>query len=378
MAGNRIRKGRRMNELRRRRLGLAASLAALAICAAGTWADARTALASYLAAWLFAFGLSLGALANLMLHTLTGGRWGAPLYPSLIGAVRLLPLLALLSMPLLIGVHILYPWAGAAPGAALAGKAWWLNRGFFIARSIAYLLVWNALGALWLRAWRVGPSAASARRLSAISASGLIVYGLTMSLAAVDWIASLVPQWKSSGFGLLVITGQMLAAMAFGITMAARPGDGEALDRQTGIDHGNLLLMYVMSWAYLAFTQFLIIWAENLPHEISWYLPRLQTSWRWLAVFLLVFHFFVPLLILLSRDAKRSPRLLGALAALVLAAHLVDAAWLVLPSLRPHGLTLAWTDLAALIGVAGLWLTAWSALRPPRQRVATALPEGGT
>ena len=266
-----------MNELRRHPMPLAVSVAALVICMAGALVDARMALASYLTAWLFVLGLSLGALANLMLHALTGGRWGVPLYPALIAAVRLLPLLALLSIPLLVGAEALYPWASGTPGALPAGKSWWLNRGFFIGRWIAYLLIWNVLAALWLRAWCEGKSSASGHRLTAISAPGLIVYGFTMSLAAVDWIASLAPQWKSSGFGLLVITGQMLAAMAFGIAAAARQDSG-AMARQNGIDLGNLLLMYVMTWAYLAFTQFLIIWAENLPHEISWYVPRLQTD----------------------------------------------------------------------------------------------------
>jgi hypothetical protein len=347
-----------MNELRRHPLLLAVSVAALVLCLADTFMDARMALASYLTAWLFALGLSLGALANLMLHVLTGGRWGVPLYPALIAAVRLLPLLALLAIPLLVGADALYPWASDAPGTLPAGKSWWLNRNFFIARWIAYLLIWNVLGAVWLRAWRAGKPAASA---TAISAAGLIVYGFTMSLAAVDWIASLVPQWKSSGFGLLVITGQMLAAMAFGIAVAVRQDDAGSGDmaRQNGLDLGNLLLMYVMTWAYLAFTQFLIIWAENLPHEISWYVPRLQTGWRWLGVFLVVFHFFVPLLILLSRHAKRSPQLLGRLAVAVLVAHLVDVVWLVLPSLRPGGLNLSWTDLAGLVGVGGVWLSAW-------------------
>jgi hypothetical protein len=352
-----------MNELRRHPLPLAVSVAALAICLAGVLVDARMALASYLTAWLFALGLSLGALANLMLHALTGGRWGVPLYPALIVAVRLLPLLALLSIPLLVGADVLYPWASGAPHTLPAGKSWWLNRNFFMGRWIVYLLIWNVLGAAWLRAWRAGRSAASAHRLTVISAAGLIVYGFTMSLAAVDWIASLVPQWKSSGFGLLVITGQMLAAMAFSIAVAARrdeAGNGD-MARQDGIDLGNLLLMYVLLWAYLAFTQFLIIWAENLPHEISWYVPRLQTGWRWLGVFLVIFHFFVPLLILLSRHAKRSPQLLGRLAIAILIAHLVDVVWLVLPSLRPGGLLLSWTDPAGWLGVGGVWLSAWRA-----------------
>lgn len=360
-----------MNDYRRLAKPLALPTAALAACVAGAWFDARQVLASWLFAWLFALGLSLGALANLMLHTLTGGRWGALLYEPLAAAARLLPLVALLSLPLWIGVSRLYPWVDGASLDAVIHKTWWLNPGFFTVRSVAYLLIWNALGAFWLSAARRA-SPESRRRLHAMSAAGLIAYGLTMSLAAVDWIGSLVPQWYSSGFGLLVVIGQMLAAMAFGIAAAARQDQAGGDAKQSWNDLGNLLLMYVMTWAYLAFTQFLIIWAENLPREISWYLPRVQTGWRWLGIFLAVFHFFVPLLILLSRHAKRSPRRLGMLAVAVLSAHLADVFWMVAPSLRPSGFSIAWTDVAALAGIGGLWISAWTTLvrRPPARATA--------
>jgi hypothetical protein len=322
-------------------------------------------LRSYLVAWLAVLGLSLGALANLMVHTLTGGRWGEPLRPPLVAAARLLPLVAALYLPLLFGYRHLYPWA--ADPAAAEHAPWWLNAPFFLVRSIGYLGIWSLLAHLWLRADRRGAA-------QGISAAGLIAYTFTVSLAAYDWIVSLAREWYSSGFGLVVGVEQMLAGAAFGVAAAALSVRGRAVDEALRLrfhDLGNVLLMYVLTWAYLAFTQFLIIWAENLPREISWYVPRLQTSWYWLGAALVAFNFFLPLLILLSRAAKRSPLFLGGLAAALLVVHAADVLWMAAPSFRPEGFSLRWTDLAAFAGVAAVWGSGWRrAFRNPPARAA--------
>ena len=315
-------------------------------------------LRSYLMAWFFLLGISLGSLANLMVHALTGGGWGLTVRPALVGAARLVPALAILFLPVAFGVAIVYPW-NAAPG-------WWLNAPFFIARSVTYLAVWSVLAVAFLRA----DAATAARALGAspaarrIAAGGLVVYALTMSLAAVDWIASLTPQWHSSGFGLLVIAGQMLGGAAFGIAVAAwrsRHGPSPRSDLAPARFHdlGNLLLMYVLVWAYLAYTQFLIIWSENLPREIAWYVPRVQTSWAALGIFLVTFHFALPLAILLSRNAKRASVALGTIAAALLAAHLGEALWLVMPAFRPRGFLVTWSDVAAFAVLGAAWAWQW-------------------
>jgi hypothetical protein len=337
-------------------------------------------LQSYLFAWLFLLAISLGALANLMVHSLTGGRWGEPVRPAWIAATRLMPLVAILFVPILLGMARLYPWVDS-PGA-------YLNVPFFVVRSIAYLAIWIALGAAFLRADRatVDPASGGSAGAQRIAAGGLIVYALTVSLAAVDWIASLTPHWYSSAFGLVVATGQMLAGAAFGIAAAAgslgpfargpRPLPDEPT-RQRFHDLGNLLLMYVLTWAYLAYTQFLIIWSENLPHEIHWYVPRVQTGWAALGIFLVAFHFFLPLLILLSRTAKRSPAFLGAIAAGLLVAHLADAFWLVVPTFRSGGFALAWTDIVALAILGVAWGWAWRRLSGRARKAASAEPVHG-
>jgi hypothetical protein len=186
-----------------------------------------------------------------------------------------------------------------------------------------------------------------------------------MSLAAVDWIAALMPEWYSSGFGLVVGVGQMLGAMALAVAHAGLRAPRSEAASPVFHDLGNLLLMYVMTWAYLAFMQFLIVWAGNLPREIAWYVPRLQTGWVALGVILVVFHFFAPLAILLSRAAKRAPVFLGGLAAGLLAMQVIDVYWLVAPSVRTSGFHVAWLDAVALAGAGALWWLAW---RPAHAR----------
>jgi hypothetical protein len=292
-------------------------------------------MSSYLFAWLLFLGLALGAMANLMLHDLTGGRWGFVVRPGFVAATRLVPLAAVLGLPVLLGMRSLYP----------IGETSWFSEGFFGFRMIFFLALWVLLSVLTIHKPSKG-----------LSAAGLILYVFTVSLAATDWIAALMPQWYSTGLGLVVAAGQMLGAMALAVAWAGLRGLGEAPDYN---DLGNLLLMYVLTWAYLAFMQFLIVWVGNLPREISWYLPRLQTGWVALAIVLVVFHFFAPLAILLLRAAKRAPLFLGAFAAALLFMHALDVYWLVAPSVRPAGFHVAWLDPAALIAFAALWWALW-------------------
>jgi hypothetical protein len=297
-------------------------------------------VSSYLFAWLLFLGLALGGMANLMLHNLTGGNWGLPVRPAFVAAARLVPLAALLGIPVLFAMRSLYPIADTG----------WFAPHAFVLRSVAYLVIWSVL------------SLAAARSVSqGLSALGLILYAFTMSLAATDWIASLVPDWYSTAFGLVVGIGQMLGAMALAVAYAGLRTPG--VPRERFIDLGNLLLMYVLTWAYLAFMQFLIVWVGNLPREISWYVPRLQTGWFALGVLIVLFHFFAPLAILLSRAAKRSALFLGAFAAALLVMHAIDVYWLVAPSVRPSGFAIAWLDPVALAGLGALWWFAW---RPAR------------
>lgn len=312
-------------------------------------------LGAWLVAWFFWIGTLAGGLANVWLHNLTGGAWGEAMRTPLLRAARQMPLVSLLFLPLLAGMHQLYPWAAdAAAGmarwqgelSAPAFKSAWLSPAFFALRSIVYLLILNALALLSMQ-----PAFERSKLFSALS---LIAYGISMGLAAIDWIMSLMPLWYSSVFGWLVGIGQMLSGMALGIAWATRADRGyERLPHGVYRDLGNLLLMYVLMWAYLAFSQFLIIWAENLPHEIIWYIARRHGPWPTVAWLLAVFFFLAPLLVLLSRHAKQTPGMLGALAWALLAMQLLNTCWLVLPSLAVDPRQWLWAvPLAA--GIAGM------------------------
>lgn len=348
--------------------GLALVGAALAGAA---WAGAGgTMPASYLAACIFWGGLSLGSLAWLMIHHLTGGGWGETLRPALLGAAAALPLLALLLLPLLADPDRLYAWAGGDAGAGTLPR-WFLDPGLFAARGLLYLIAWLAL------AWTLGAwgehTGREARRARAISAGGLVLLIATTSLAAFDWVMSLAAPWYSAVFGLLVGVGQATAALALAVLWhgASRPQDAPAPQRWH--DLGNLLLALVLLWSYLALMQFLTIWIADLPAEIRWYLPRLGTEWRWLGVAAVSLALLLPLPLLLSRAVKRAPRALAGVAALVLGGQALYAWWLTLPSLHPQGLRIVPADLAWFVGVGGLWLAA------ARWRVSqgAAGPEGG-
>lgn len=313
--------------------------AALALLGLAGWLlDPRALLACWLAACWFWAGTLMGGLANVWLHNLTGGAWGETIRAPLLHAARRVPLACLLFLPLLAGVALLYPWA--APGgtaawhetlSAPAFKTFWLARPFFTLRALACLALWSALSWLARR-----PTLA---RSQAFSAFALLAYGFSVSVAAFDWIMSLQPEWYSSVFGWLAASGQMLSGLALALGLVNREASRKVLP-----DLGNLLMMYVLVWTYLAYVQFLIIWAADLPHEIAWYLRRSSPGWIAVAWTLLAGHFAAPLLILLSRRAKRAPGLLGALAWGVLGAHLLDCWWLVVPgagSLSRHWLWMA-------------------------------------
>jgi hypothetical protein len=333
------------------------ALAACGVCIfAAAFADPAQFFAAYLPAFLFCLGLSLGSMANLMLHEVTGGRWGLALRRPWTAATRLVPLNAALFAPLLLALPRLYPWIHSTEPLVQA-KAWWLNVPFFLARAALYFLTWSLLAWRWLA---VAARSTTARPLALrrLSAIGLIVYGLTISLAAIDWIMSLLPEWYSTAFGLLVGTSQMLAGMALAV-LARSYVRADELPQGTRNDFGNLLLAYVMTWAYLAFTQFLIIWAEDLPHEIAWYVPRVQTSWRWLTLTVLALEFALPFLLLLSRAIKRTPAALGGLAAALLVGQLLFSVHLVWPSLDPDSLAVSWIHALTIVGVVGVWSIAW-------------------
>ncbi|TCS39366.1 quinol:cytochrome c oxidoreductase quinone-binding subunit 2 [Paucimonas lemoignei] len=331
--------------------------------AAATWLRPGMMLGAYLTVWWLWMGVMLGALANVWLHNLTGGAWGEAIRQPLLHLSSKVWIAALLFLPVLLGTYELYPWAAhagepsgwAGELSAPAFKRTWLTPTFFYGRSIAYLAVWSGLAYLSRRA--------GLARSKPFSALALLAYGLTSGLAAVDWVMSLMPLWYSSVFGWLVNAGQMLGGMAFGVAVVTRSRTPPSVN--VSRDLGNLLLMYIMLWAYLAFSEFLIIWAENLPHEIAWYVARRDLPWLAVAWALALGMFLIPLLLLLSRALKQTPVVLGWIASALLFMQFINTCWLVLPSLPMAAIHWLWALPLTAAPFAVLAAASWRARKLP-------------
>jgi hypothetical protein len=346
---------------------LAVGAAASVISATGLFVDARQFLHSYLMAYLWCLGATLGCLALAMVHQLSGGAWGVLIRRPAGAATRVLPLLTLLFIPIALGVYRLYPWSDpvlAAHDEVVQHKRLYLNVPFFLARAAVYFAVWNAT-VFFLNRWSLEQDRTAdpllARRMQKFSAGGLLAYGLTITFASFDWLMSLDPHWYSTIYGVLVMGGQGLTALAFLIVILVWLRRRPPLDAVVLPSHfhdlGNLLLAFTMLWAYFAFSQYLIIWSGNLPQEIEWYLRRSNTTWRLVAMGLAVFQFVVPFVLLLSRAVKRAPDAIHKVALAILFVRLVDLWWQIAPEFHQRGLFVSWMDATLPVALGGLWLS---------------------
>ena len=326
-------------------------------------------LQSYLMAYMWCLGATLGCLALGMVHQLSGGAWGVLIRRPIGAASRVLPILTILFLPIVLGIYRLYPWTDAALVArdeALRHKQLYLNVPFFVVRAVFYFLVWNAL-VFFLNRWSLEQDRTGdpriARRMQRLSAIGLVGYGLTITFASFDWLMSLDPHWYSTIYGVMIIGGQGLIALAVAtivlVWLSRRPPLRNAVVPSHFTDLGNLMLAFTMLWAYFSFSQYLIIWAGNLPHEIEWYLHRSFTSWRLVAFALIVFHFALPFVLLLSRQLKRQADTIVRVAVLLLFVRLIDLFWLIAPDLHRDGLSVSWMDVVLPIALGGIWVGAF-------------------
>jgi hypothetical protein len=346
-----------------RRNALFAGGAALVLSAIDLILNPTVFFHSYLFAFIFWLGFPLGCMAMLMMHHLTGGGWGFLIRRVLEAGTRTMWLLALLYVPLLLGMTHIYAWArpGATADPVLNQKHFYLNVPFFLVRSVIYFGVWLLMVFL-LNRWSSEQDRSSdlkwVHRLEAVSAPGLVIYAFTITFATVDLVMSLEPTWYSTIYGMIFMVAQALVAMSLVVLITRKISEGEPLATlATPIrfnDLGNLLLTFVMLWAYLSFSQFLLIWSGNLPEEISWYMSRARGTWAVLAVILILFHFAVPFVLLLSRKVKRHGAI-NLVAGMLLALTLCDVFWIVAPAFDPNSFRVHWTDVTLVIGMGGLW-----------------------
>jgi hypothetical protein len=353
-----------LDRLQRGALGV--GIVALVACIIGAPFSPAQFFRAYLAAYLFYLGIAHGCLAILMVYYLTGGAWGFLIRRTLEAGMRTLPLLAMLFTPVACGVGYLYLWAQPAVVAAtkdLRHKQIYLNAPFFWVRTAIYFVLWVGL-AFCLSAWSRRQDQTGNPRfgklLSRLSGPGLVVYGVTITFAAIDWVMSLQPAFRSTIFGPLFAAGEILSGQACALLVLAWLVWRPPLDRYLSLeglnDLGNLLFTFLVIWGYLAYFQFMLIWIANLRYDIIWYLPRARDGWQWVAAALAAFQFAVPFFLLLSRDIKRRPRALAAVAGLVLGMHLVYQYFQVMPAFAGTHLGQHWMDFLTPLAVGGPWL----------------------
>ena len=350
--------GLRMKALGVGVLGIGASLAGLFLVGPDEF------YRSWLWAYLYIVALTVGPLAWVMLQFTTGGAWGVMIRRTAEAASRTIWLTILMFLPILVGASKIYPWTNldyVKAHEVVAHKAAYLNVTAWAIRAFVYLVGWAMLS-LYYNKWSAREDAGDSRargKMTFIAGPGLIFHALAVTFMSVDWVMSQDPTWFSTMWGLLFIASQMLTAMAFLITVMVLLREyspiREVLTQKHLHDMGKFCLALVMVWAYFSFSQFLIIWAANLPEEIPFYLRRMNHGWGYVGLLLVFGHFALPFALLLSRDLKRNFKLLRGIALFILCIRFVDLFWLTKP-FAYESFHFTWMDITAPAGMVGLWL----------------------
>ncbi len=321
---------------------------------------------SYLYAYVFWMGLTLGCLGLLILHHLVSGSWGHIVQRYVESGARTLPFMALLFVPIVLGMSHLYPWTNhelAAANHVVEKKLGYLNVPFFLLRQVLYFGFWIFV-AMWLSKQSLRQDETAdphlTRKMKIFSGPSMVFFVLTVTLASVDWMMSLEPEWFSTMYGIGRIVGAALTALAFCIILVRILSPYAPLVEILTTRHvhhlGNLMMAFTILWAYVGFSEFLIIWSGNLPDDNMWHLRRMNAEWSVLAAILIVGHFAVPFALLLSRQLKRHIEPLARIAAAILVMRLLDMYWLVYPAFNNHQLRFHWLSLVAPIALGGIWV----------------------
>ena len=340
-------------------IGVVGAIASIA----GAFLAPESFYSAYLTGYMFWLGLSLGCMAVLMLYHLVGGAWGTVIRRMLESGMMTLPMMFILFIPILLNLPKIYFWArpGLTDPKMVDIHNSYLNFNGILFRYIIYFAIWFGM-AYFLNRWSTEQDTVAGQstlRFRAMSGIGLVIYSFTISFAVIDWVMSLQARWISTIYGMLFIAGEALSAFCFCVViesiLAKRKPVSDYLTNTEVHDHGKLMLAFVMVWAYFNFSQWLIIWAGNLPEEIPWYVRRLHGRWENVGLFLVVFHFAVPFALLLSRQLKRKARTLVWLASWLIFMRMVDIFWHIEPAFHPK-FHLSWVLFAILAGMGGLWI----------------------
>ena len=340
--------------------------------AIGAFADTTSFMQAYLFAFLFWIGLSLGGFPLLLTQHIAGGSWGATIRRPLEAAMMVLPIMALLFIPIVLGMNHLYPWMHAeyvASHPTVAAKTSYLNQTWFIIRAIIYFALWI------LSAWffvKTGTQQDSDKknakklqlRMGKASVPWFVVFFVTMTLAAVDWSMSLTPVWYSGIYGTIFITIQTISTLSLAILSLIYIAKTESvvdklLTTKRLQDLGNFLMAYIIFWAYVNFAQLIIIWSNNITETNTWYVARFVEPWKSVSLFLLFFGFFATLAILISRWVKRKRGALAIVSIWAFFVQLLYTFYVIIPAFERSGFVFKWLDLALFAGIGGIWLASY-------------------
>ncbi|HKN65154.1 MAG TPA: hypothetical protein VJW73_02700 [Gemmatimonadaceae bacterium] len=363
-----------------------ATVAGAVLCVVGLIVAPRRTAAAYLVAYVAVLAVVLGVLAMIMIARLTAATWFVALRRQAEQVTATLPALAVMFVPVLFAARWLYPWASRVEDpnlrAAIEAKSAYLNLPFFIIRGIVYWAIWIGVGETLRRASLAqdhGDSPRVAHRLRVVSAVGIVAFALSVTFAAFDWMMSLSPSWYSTVYGVNYFAGAMVGGLGLIAVLTERGRRSGELPEAVGADHlhalAKLLLTFVLFWAYIGFSQFIVIWSAEIPVESTWYVVRTRGGWSTLGIAILAGHFVVPLLALLLLAVKRRPALIAALGAWLLAMHYLDCYWNVMPdasSRAPSTMLGPLWDFGALLLVCGVVTLTWSV----RRAGEPAIPQG--
>jgi hypothetical protein len=352
--------------------------------AIGFATDPVQAAFSYLTAWAFALSIAIGALIFLMIGHATAARWTIVFQRFTEAIAGALPVLAVLFVPIALSLDRLYPWAAPAHDldaealARRAHQAAYLDPAFWVIRAVVFLALWIAIRELLVRwARRFARDPGTIVRARQLSAAGLPAIGLTLTFASFDWLMSLTPRWYSTIFGLLYWSGGFIAALSLVAVIARVARSTPAVAAAVGPSQtgalGRMMLAFLVFWAYMEFSQGVIIWIANKPDEVPWYIARGAGHWGGVFEVLVIGHFALPFLFLLSKPLKRRPTLLAIAGGWLIAMHYIDIYWLVMPALH-RAIAIHWLDLAAPCGVLGVTIAAILARAGSRAAITTDDP----
>ncbi len=347
-------------------LWLIAGVLGLVASAAGYFIDPKQFFHSYLTAFVFWVTVGLGGLFFTLVHHLVSAQWSVVVRRFWETAMITLPIMAIFFFPVILGMHDLYHWShqeAVEHDHLLHHKAPFLNSTFFVARAIGYFLIWFLVGKfLYKNSIEQDKQYQSevALKMKRYSAPGMILFGLSLTFASFDWLMSLNPHWYSTMYGVYFFSGTLLAILCFTTLVVHYFHSNHLLQKVITVEHyhdlGKLTFGFTVFWAYIGFSQYFLIWYANIPEETVWYAARLEGSWKYISLLLLIAHFIIPFFVLLSREPKRNPAIMKFMAVWILIMHWIDIHWLVLPSFHTDGFHFSWMDITTLIGLGGIFI----------------------